>query len=137
MILQVSDFIPESIDVNSSIIFVGISPSTKTVPFKNGTFARLRKWADEAGIEKFDFVNAIPDVVNGMSMTLVDYDNLITKCKSKTKVVALGGFVSRVLTRCRIPHLKIDHPSPRNRNLNSPVYEECLITNLKAFINEH
>ena len=133
---SVSDFIPESIDVDCPVLFVGISPSSKTIPFKNGTFAKLKHWANEAGLEKFDFCNAIPDVINSMSMDDVDFDSLIVKCKGKSKVVALGGFVSRVLKRCGIPHLKIDHPSPRNRNLNSPEYEVCLINNLKAFVND-
>ena len=137
MIKQVSDFIPESIDVNSEILFVGISPSSNTSPFKNGTFDRLKKWADTVGLEKFDFCNVIPDVVNGMDMTLVDFDSLILRCEGKKKIVALGGFVARVLLSSNITHMKIDHPSPRNRNLNSVEYEEEMIVRLKEYLDVH
>jgi hypothetical protein len=137
MIKQVSDFIPESIDRDSTIIFVGISPSSKTKAFKNGTFARLKYWTDFVGIKKFDFFNVIPDVVNGMCPTLVDPDYIVERAGHKEKVVALGGFVSRILSKNKIEHLKIDHPSPRNRNLNSMEYELTMLLRLREYVNEH
>lgn len=134
---QVDDFIPESIDRDSHIIFVGISPSTKTTPIKNGTFARLKGWAKAVGLKKFDFINVIPDVVNGMCPTLVDHEMVKERTAGKTKVVALGGFVSKILSQNKIEHLKIDHPSPRNRNLNSPSYTVAMLKKLKVYVNEH
>lgn len=131
---QVSDFIPESIDVKSPVLFVGISPSTKTTSFKNGTFVRLKRWTDIVGLISFDFVNCIPDIINGISIADVDFDNLIMKCDGKERIVALGGFASRVLKLIHIPHMKIDHPSPRNRNINNPDYEECIIFKLKGYL---
>jgi hypothetical protein len=35
-------------------------------------------------------------------------------------------FVERVCNKYNIPHYKIDHPSPRNRNLNDPKYAAAL-----------
>lgn len=137
MVKQVDDFIPESIDRHSLIVFVGISPSSKTKAFKNGTFARLKSWTDAIGVEQFDFFNVIPDVVNGMCPTLVDNEFITERTSGKTKVVALGGFVSRILSKNKVQHLKIDHPSPRNRNLNSREYELGMIERLREYVNEH
>ena len=137
MIMQVLDFIPAYIDPSSPIIFVGISPSKNTSPMKNGTYARLQRWATDVGLKKFDFVNCIPDVASSSSMNDVNWDNLVLKCFSKKRVVALGNFPSKVLDRCRIPHLKIDHPSGLNRNLNSPDCETQMLKRLKEYIDEH
>jgi len=131
---SVPDFI-ENHRRSEDIIILGLSPSSKTVPFKNGTFARLKSWCDEVGLTEWDFHNVIPDVVNGMHPSMVNVDLLLEKTKSRKKIIALGGVVSKICYKYNIPHLKIDHPSPRNRNLNSRQYELDLIERLRAYIH--
>jgi uracil-DNA glycosylase len=50
-------------------------------------------------------------------------------------VIALGCWVSSVLKRNGIEHLKIDHPSPRNRNFNDPTYEGRMLTVLREYLS--
>jgi hypothetical protein len=121
--------------ISDEVIILGQCPSSKTQPFKNGTFARLKSWCDEVGLHEWDFHNVIPDKINSYSINDVNSDLLITRTKNKTKVIALGNFVSRVCTKYNVDHFKIDHPSPRNRNLNNKDYEKAMIERLRIYVN--
>lgn len=118
------------------IIFIGISPSTKTQPFSNGSFSTLRKWCVAAGLYEWDFHNLIPHKANSMDKNDIDLELLYEKIHSKKKIIALGGFVSDMLTKFGVQHLKIDHPSPRNRNLNHPQYQKQIVEKLKNYLND-
>ena len=120
-----------------NVMFVGMSPSSRTTPTKNSTLTRLNGWCDRLGLESYDFHNVIPNVTNGSKMEEVDVDMLLQRVRGRKKVIALGGFVSRVLTKYKIEHHKADHPSPRNRNFNDPAYEPMMLDRLKAYIHEH
>lgn len=67
-------------------------------------------------------------------MSDVDKEQLEAAVRGKKVVIALGGFVSRVCKKYGIPHIKIDHPSPRNRNLNSLEYEMMMLNELQVNI---
>ena len=67
----------------------------------------------------------------------VDEDALYEAVQDKTIIIALGGFVERVCKKYKIGCYKIDHPSPRNRNLNDPHYEQQMLKNLKKYLDEH
>ena len=73
------------------------------------------------------FHNVIPNKINSYKMEDVDESALFDAVHDKKLVIALGGFVSRVCKKYNIDHIKIDHPSPRNRNLNSIKYELSII----------
>ena len=134
MLKSVPDFIEDHVG-SEDVIILGLSPSSRTKPFKNGTFNRLQKWCDAAGLWEWDFHNVIPHIENGHKPSDVDVDLLLEKTSNRKKVIALGGIVSRICNKYKIDHLRIDHPSPRNRNLNDKGYELQLIERLKAYIH--
>lgn len=132
---SVVDFIPGH-RPSEDIIFLGQCPSSKTVQFKNGTFARLQKWTDAVGLESWSFHNVIHNRVNSYSLADVDEVALREAVKGKRFVIALGGFVERACKRHGIECYRIDHPSPRNRNFNDPAYEPRMLERLKEYLNE-
>ena len=112
---NVLDFL-EGHKTSDDIIILGQCPSTKKVPFKNGTFSRLKRWFTEVGVEDWDFHNVIPDKINSYDIKDVDEEKL------------------RVCKKYSISNYKIDHPSPRNRNLNSKEYEQNMLDKLKCYL---
>lgn len=132
---SVPDFL-EDHQTSDDVIILGMSPSTKTKSFKNGTFDRLQRWCDQVELKAFDFHNVIPNVANGSSIDQVDVEELTRKVQGKTKIVALGGFVSKACYKYGISHYKIDHPSPRNRNFNDPTYEVKMLEDLRKYLND-
>lgn len=130
---SVKDFI--EVPSSEDVIILGQCPSTKTQPFTNGTFARLKKWTDAVDLREWDFHNVIPNKINSYDMKDVDVDALLAAVQGKKTIIALGGFVSRVCAKYHITHYKIDHPSPRNRNLNDPDYEKQMLEQLKRHLN--
>lgn len=133
---SVIDFLPGH-NTDSDIVVLGQCPSTKVTPSKNGTFARLKRWMDLVNEPSWAFHNVIPNVVNSYKIDDVDELALTEAIYRKKVIIALGGFVSRVLNRYGIQHIKIDHPSPRNRNLNSARYEDQMLINLLREIQLH
>jgi hypothetical protein len=126
---SVTDFITDH-KPSDDIIVLGQCPSSKTQPFKNGTFARLKRWMDGVGAPEWTFHNVIPNKINSNDLNDVDIDALKAAVKGKKLVIALGGFVSKACIKHNITHYKIDHPSPRNRNLNDPEYEIKMMLDL-------
>jgi uracil-DNA glycosylase len=133
MIKTVPDFIPGHIG-HPDFLIIGLSPSSNTKPFKNGTFARLLTWTTHVGLKQWDFCNIINEV-NSVDTKLVNVEELKKKCENRKKIIALGGVVSKVLDKYNIPHYKIDHPSPRNRNLNNKEYEAKMLESLKDYLD--
>lgn len=133
---SVIDFLPGH-DTNSDIVVLGQCPSTKVTPSKNGTFSRLKGWMDVVNEPAWAFHNVIPDKINSYDINDVDELALTEAIYRKKVIIALGGFVSRVLKRYGVIHIKIDHPSPRNRNLNSLEYEMLMLTELQFQIAAH
>jgi hypothetical protein len=120
--------------LHRSVLIVGQSPSTRRKIHKNSTVNRLIRWCDVVGIKDWDFHNIIPDIVNCYSIYMVDLPALQKVSKGRKKIIALGGLVAKTLTKYNIPHYKIDHPSPRNRNLNDPKYERKMLKGLKVYL---
>ena len=127
---SVIDFLPDH-NTDSDILVLGQCPSSKVTPSKNGTFARLKGWMNHVGEPAWAFHNIIPHKVNSYDVNDVDEVALTHAIYRKKVIIALGGFVSRVCKRYGIYHIKIDHPSPRNRNLNSLEYEMTMLTTLR------
>lgn len=95
----------------------------------------MGQWCESVSLEQYEFYNVIPHVVASSSLDDVDVELLLQKVHAKRKVVALGGFASRVLNKYAISHMQIDHPSPRNRNLNDPAYELKMLDRLRDYLN--
>jgi hypothetical protein len=130
---SVPDFIPGH-KGSKDIIVLGLSPSSRTKAFKNGTFARLLTWCQAVDLKEWDFHNIIPNKINVVDIKEVDVEALLECTKDRKKIIALGGIVSRVCTKYKIPHHKLDHPSPRNRNLNSKEYELAMLEELRKYL---
>ena len=99
------------------VILVGINPSSK--PFRKGcSLDRMNVWMEPLGFHYYSFSNVIP---YPGEYRIKDVDELFVNeiIRDYDKVIALGGFVSRVLTRIGIQHFTLPHPSPLNRMLNS------------------
>ena len=133
---NVVDFIDDHV-TSDRVIILGQCPSSKTKASANGTFARLKKWCDAVDLHEWDFHNVIHDKINSYDPADVDVATLIKKTKGKQVVIALGGFVERICKKYAISCYKVDHPSPRNRNLNDPDYELRMLKSLKRFLDEH
>ena len=119
---------------SDTILVLGQCPSTRTKPTANGTFVRLKKWMDAVDLPCWSFHNVIPNKINSYKMEDVDVEALNKAIKGKHLVIALGGFVSRVCKKHKIPHLMIDHPSPRNRKFNNPDYEAGMLQDFKLHL---
>ena len=126
MLKSVPDFLFAH-KTSDTILVLGQCPSTRTKPTANGTFVRLKKWMDHLDLPCWAFHNVIPNKANSYKMEDVDVEALNKAVEGKHLVIALGGFVSRVCKKHKIKHLKIDHPSPRNRKFNDPDYEAQML----------
>ena len=133
---SVLDFL-EGHGSSNELLILGQCPSSNTKPLKNGTYNRLMNWCDFVGISMFAFHNVIPNKINSYDINDVDEDALYEAVQGKTIIIALGGFVERVCKKYKIDCYKIDHPSPRNRNLNDPHYEQQMLQNLKKFLDDN
>lgn len=100
---------------------------------KNHTFDRLHKWFSYAGVNHFSFVNCT-DKVGNVKFSDVDYDTLNVCLNYHTDVFALGSFASTVLRRLNKTHIKLPHPSPRNRMFNDPTFEPMIMKQLKEYV---
>ena len=111
------------------ILILGQNPSSAK-PFKNNTVERLSKWLKYANIFRYDFDNVSQDVGHTFE---VDIDHVKKVTEGYSKIVALGGIASNVLHKLDIPHLKMPHPSPRNRQLNCKEFEKEKMKTLKNY----
>ena len=119
--------------ISKTFIFVGQAPSSNTKPTKNTSFSRLKSWATMAKVHEWDFQNAVPHIVNCDDRDKIEYALLYKRVSPFKKVVALGNFASDALRKIKIPHLKIMHPSPRNRALNNLEIEFEQVRKLAAY----
>lgn len=107
---------------SKDVIVVGQSPSKATKPKANGTFAILNAMMIMAGVYSYSFMNVIEEE-GGNKISQVDFDSVLKKISpwigNGKKIIAMGDVASDVLTRLGIAHLKIEHPSGSNRNLNN------------------
>lgn len=115
--------------MQNEILILGQNPSSAK-PFKNNTIERLSRWLKYANINRYDFDNVSRDVGNSFE---VDIDHVKQVTKGYSKIVALGGIASNTLDKLDIPHLRMPHPSPRNRQLNCKEFEKEKMKTLKEY----
>jgi hypothetical protein len=99
----------------------------------NQTFKKLSAWVDDMDLGVISFVNSVPDR-GAAKMEYVQWDLLREVTKYHEKIVALGGFASRVLDKLNVEHFKLPHPSPRNRLLNDKEFERAELKRCKEYI---
>ncbi len=117
-------------------IVVGINTMDNRQSGKNSTLSRLARWMGYAGVERYSFVNAIPDVVGPVYAARQVRMNWLADCgvTGYDRVVSLGPLPSRPLSELKVRHFVLPHPSGRNRLLNDPVFEEEMIYLLHEYV---
>ena len=121
----------------NKILVIGLNPSNRPTHgnrhVKNSTFDRLHRWMDEIEVEHFSFMN-VNDRRGRTTMKDVDFETISEVSYTYTRIVCLGGFVSRVLERMGIQHFRMPHPSPLNRQLNDKDYERKMIDECRRYV---
>lgn len=85
-------------------------------------------------VKFYSFVNCISKT--GVYKTSdIDYNTLIDCAKGYSKIVALGNFASKALSKLNIEHHAMPHPSGLNRNLNDPQYEALQLNECRKYLN--
>jgi len=116
----------------SKILVVGINPANKS---KSQTLKKLNRWMDTLNVDHYSFMNCIP-TKGSYSFDQVDYSLIQQYLMGNEyyKVIALGGFSSSVLSKIKVKHFKLPHPSPRNRKLNDKSFEIKILEECKKYI---
>lgn len=116
----------------SKILVVGINPANKS---KSQTLKKLNRWMDTLNVNHYSFMNCIP-IKGSYSFEQVDYSLIQQYLMGNEyyKILALGGFSSSVLSKIKVKHFKLPHPSPRNRKLNDKSFEIKILEECKKYI---
>jgi hypothetical protein len=123
-------------DVYMKVIIVGMNPARPSNA-KKTALTRLYDWLDAVDLRFVSFTNLHTDPNWDFNLKDVDRQRLVDHVQGYDKVIALGGMVSNYLTKyIHVEHLKIAHPSYRNRSLNCPVYEANMLDNLRTYLND-
>lgn len=114
------------------VLLVGINPSSK--PFRKGcSLDKMNIWMESLGFYRYSFSNVIP-YAGEYKMKDVDINFVQSFSDGYDKVIALGGFASRALTRAGVDHYTLPHPSPLNRKLNDREYEKRVIEECRKWL---
>jgi hypothetical protein len=116
-------------------LILGINPSPAAFR-RNHSLHRLSEWMTFLGYETYCFSNVIP-YEGKYTQRDVDLDFVRESTRDHDIIIALGGFVSRVLNRCHIDHITMPHPSPLNRLLNDKQYERAMLRDAKLTVDKH
>ena len=114
------------------ILILGINPSPAAFR-KNHSLTRLANWMTFLGYDTYCFSNVLP-YEGAYSRKDVDYDFVRKSTQGHDTILALGGFVSNVLSRMNIDHIPLPHPSPLNRQLNDKKYEKNMLKKVKYLL---
>jgi hypothetical protein len=115
------------------ILIVGINPSSVNPAKICASIKRLYRWADEMNIGLFSFTNCIPRA-GKYSDKDIDYNFLNNCIKGYDRVVALGGFPSKALSKLDVDHFVLPHPSGLNRKLNDKEYEREVLRSCSEYL---
>lgn len=119
------------------VIFVGMNPGWLIANDK-GSIGRLNKWASVIGVEHYSFLNVFA-YPGAFRKDQVDEGWLLAtigKCDPDALVVALGKVAHDVLSRIRVSHLTVPHPSGRNRQLNDKEFEKNMLEQLREIVHD-
>jgi hypothetical protein len=116
--------------MNDFILIFGMCPSSQMYdPIKgNPSINRLDHWIDSLDIRRdVIFHNVIEHHIANPKIKDVYLERVAGYSQCASKILALGNFVSNVLTKLGIDHFKLPHPSPRNRKFNDPLFEDKIL----------
>jgi hypothetical protein len=116
------------------VIFLGLNPARPKKKLKNSALNRLSTWYDSLDIGFVSFSNLTDDVDWDFDLKKIDHDYVLSLLQGYDRVIALGGVVSRFLTKYNVSHLQMPHPSYRNRALNSREYELEQLEKCRAYL---
>jgi len=114
------------------VLFVGDRPSSKNtyahIPFVGTPSHKvLLGWYQPLGVKA-------PALYNSHTAALLS--KVYAMHAIGYKVVALGNNASKRLTKLGVPHFKLPHPSPRNRQLNDPNFIVDKLAECKVYLNK-
>lgn len=117
------------------VLFIGDKPSSKNVdediPFVGTpSYKRLLKWIGELDLDihHVRLENKVGDI---LILEKEHFDAIVFLGKASELLVQTGK------PEIELPRLfTVDHPSPRNRNLNDPMYEKKMLKQLKEWLYE-
>lgn len=112
-------------------IFIGINP-TKARYRKGCALFRFYDWVQYMKLDVVAFTNLSPDPM--WDKRDVDVPLLYASLRGHTKVVALGGLVSKNLSKLGIDHFTLPHPSPLNRQINDEKFIQEQLDLCKDFL---
>ena len=115
------------------VLVVGINPSSADPSKVSSTIKRLHRWMDNVGVSYFSFVNCISRS-GAYTLKDVEYEFLKESVLGYNRVVALGGFPSRALSKLEVEHFVMPHPSRLNRKLNDAEYERYMIEECRKYV---
>ena len=107
---------------------------------KQDTYQTLTDWMHAARCYEWDWQNVIPHAVNvEPDIKNVVFDLLKPRLEPfrDKKISALGSFVSKVLNKMDLDHLKIYHPSGRTRQLNDFEVRLDQIRKIHKYLNNY
>lgn len=118
---------------NLKPLVVGMNPGPRNFVSKNSSIGRLNSWFSEIGIHHYAFVN-VWHVPGTFRKSEVDTEFLSSVLRTwDGPVVALGLVPSSVLDEIGVSHLRIPHPSFRNRVYNDPETVRVTVKLIKEF----
>lgn len=117
-----------------NVIFLGLNPAKPKKKLKNSALNRLSQWYDSLGIDHVSFSNLTNDTEWDFDLKKIDHDYVLSLLQGYDRVIALGGVVSKFLTKYNVSHLQMPHPSYRNRALNSREYELEQLEKCRAYL---
>jgi uracil-DNA glycosylase len=125
------------------IWFVGSNPSRKNddkmTPFYGTrSLLTLLAWIAYLDVKEYAFINASNEFANDGKVKLTgdDYVRLYMALNKEKRVVALGKIASNALTKLKIKHTTLPHPSPRNRKLNDPYFTDAELAKCRKYLDK-
>lgn len=114
-------------------IIVGLNP-TKAQYRKGCAWFRLQEWILQLDVGIVAFTNLSHDPF--WDKKTIDHSYLFKSVQPHSKVIALGGLVSKTLDRLSIDHYILPHPSPLNRQINDYSYINRKLQECKEYLKE-
>lgn len=120
------------------LLVVGMQESPKKFAKidKNGSLRRLNRWMTAIGVRYYSFFNVLSPG-DTLSTNNVNSYRLRALTSGYDHILALGEFVSRVLSELGIDHYKLPHPSGLNGSLNDAMFEERIIDECRLYIENY
>jgi len=113
-------------------IIIGMNP-TKAQYRKGCAWYRLQDWIDELDVGIVAFTNLSHDP--HWDKRTIDREHVLSCVRGHDKVIALGGLVSKVLTKLDVDHFTLPHPSPLNRQINNPEFISGKLKECRSYID--